>query len=315
MDKSLKYIVKVAELGNLNKAASLLEITASALSKYIISKEKELNVTLFKRVGKKFILTYAGQRYVAWAGKIVAMQDKMDEELKSIATGRSGIVHFGFQLMQSKVMISEIIPRFKRRYPNIDIVLKAHATSQIIQMLADHLLDFAITTLPNRFDDFMYEHLAFTEIVLAVPTGHPLINTAVKKEGFNHLWVDIQSVKDEHFVALFPDQDMRKYTDTLFDKEKIHPTIATQVPTSELALLCVANCYGVTITLDTAIEVTEYKDAVVPLSFGEKPEYHELAIVWHKSHHLQPSSRGLFDICIDYYRPAEKQNDPLNNCS
>ncbi|CAG9000772.1 MAG: HTH-type transcriptional activator CmpR [Candidatus Celerinatantimonas neptuna] len=302
MIKTLHYIITVAESGNLNKAASMLNITSSALSKYIISKEKELGVSLFERVGKRFELTYAGKRYVNWARKIGSLQERMDEELKSIAECRSGIIHFGFQLMQSKVIISQIIPEFKKRYPNIDIILNAHSTHTIMNMLEENRLDFAIVTSSTRHDDFSYEHLTFTEVVLALPKDHPLIQTAVKKEGFNHRWVDIRLFKDEPFVALFPDQAMRQFTDTLFDAEKIKPTIDIQVPTSELALLSVSNRYGVTITLDIAIEVTEYKDSLVPLSFGEKPQYHELALIWHKNHHLQNVSQGLFDICIDHYR-------------
>ncbi|CAM3840144.1 HTH-type transcriptional regulator CynR [Vibrio aerogenes CECT 7868] len=302
MAKSLNYIIEVAELGNLNKAAAALEITSSALSKYIISKEKELGVDLFERVGKKFVLTYAGQRYVQWAKKISQMQNKMDEELKSIAACRSGIIYFGFQLMMSKVVIADIIPQFKAQYPGIDIVLKAHATSQIIKMLEENQLDFAITTVKNRSDDFMYEHLAFAEVVLGVPKDHPLIQTAIKKDGFRYPWVDIQDFKDEHFVALFQDQEMRRLMDILFDKEKISPTMDIQVPTSELALLSVSNHYGVTVTLDTAIHVTGYKDEIVPLSFGERPEHHELVIIWHKNHRLQNFSQGLFETCAQYYR-------------
>ncbi|MCE0495801.1 LysR family transcriptional regulator [Vibrio salinus] len=309
MIKSLNYIVEVAEVGNLNKAASTLEITSSALSKYIILKEKELGVDLFDRVGKKFVLTYAGEKYVQWAKKIVSMQDKMDEELKSIAACQSGIIYFGFQLMMSKVIISDVIPQFKQQHPDIDIVLKAHSTSNIMSMLESNQLDFAVTTIKNRLDNFSYEHLASSEIVLAVHKDHPLVKTAVEKEGFRYPWIDIQSVKNESFIALFHDQEMRRFTEILFDKESMSPTIDTQVPTSELALLCVANKYGVTITLDTAINMTGYKNDIIPLSFGEHPEYHEMVIVWHKSHRLQKFTQGLFDICLDYYRVDDNTNN------
>lgn len=124
MAKSLNYIIEVAELGNLNKAAAALEITSSALSKYIISKEKELGVDLFERVGKKFVLTYAGQRYVQWAKKISQMQNKMDEELKSIAACRSGIIYFGFQLMMSKVVIADIILSLKHNIRGLILYLR-----------------------------------------------------------------------------------------------------------------------------------------------------------------------------------------------
>ena len=57
MDKSIEYILEVARCRGITKAAENLFITPSALSKYIISKERELGLPLFHRVGKEFVPT------------------------------------------------------------------------------------------------------------------------------------------------------------------------------------------------------------------------------------------------------------------
>ena len=59
MDKSIEYILEVARCRGITKAAENLFITPSALSKYIISKERELGLPLFHRVGKEFVPTAA----------------------------------------------------------------------------------------------------------------------------------------------------------------------------------------------------------------------------------------------------------------
>ena len=64
MDKNVQYILEVAKCGGITKAANNLYITPSALSKFVQAREEELNVQLFHRIGKRFVLTAAGEYYV-----------------------------------------------------------------------------------------------------------------------------------------------------------------------------------------------------------------------------------------------------------
>ena len=61
MDKNVQYILEVAKCGGITKAANNLYITPSALSKFVQAREEELNVQLFHRIGKRFVLTAAGE--------------------------------------------------------------------------------------------------------------------------------------------------------------------------------------------------------------------------------------------------------------
>ena len=65
MDKNVQYILEVAKCGGITKAANNLYITPSALSKFVQAREEELNVQLFHRIGKRFVLTAAGG--IMWA--------------------------------------------------------------------------------------------------------------------------------------------------------------------------------------------------------------------------------------------------------
>ena len=64
MDKNIQYILEVARCGGITRAAEKLYITPSALSKFVQAREEEMNIRLFRRLGKKFVLTDAGQYYV-----------------------------------------------------------------------------------------------------------------------------------------------------------------------------------------------------------------------------------------------------------
>ncbi len=88
--KEQQYVCVLAECGSITRAAKELYISQPALSIYINNLEKSLNVKLFERVGKRFILTYAGERYVEKARAMLRLEEEFEEELKDITGNYTG---------------------------------------------------------------------------------------------------------------------------------------------------------------------------------------------------------------------------------
>ena len=87
--KEQEYVCALAENGTITAAAKELFISQPALSIYINNLEKSLGVRLFERVGKQFILTYAGEQYVEKAKLILQLSHELDEKLKEITADAS----------------------------------------------------------------------------------------------------------------------------------------------------------------------------------------------------------------------------------
>ena len=96
--KVLKYFVQVAKDQSYTRAAEHLFLSQPALSIYINNLEKSLNVKLFERVGKRFILTYAGERYVEKARAMLRLEEEFEEELKDITGNYTGRIRIGVQV-------------------------------------------------------------------------------------------------------------------------------------------------------------------------------------------------------------------------
>ena len=93
--KEQEYVCALAENGTITAAAKELFISQPALSIYINNLEKSLGVRLFERVGKQFILTYAGEQYVEKAKLILQLSHELDEKLKDITGNYSGRIRIG----------------------------------------------------------------------------------------------------------------------------------------------------------------------------------------------------------------------------
>lgn len=302
MDKSLEYILEVARSGSIAQSAKKLYITPSALSKYIQNKEQELGVRLFDRTGKKFVLTYAGARYVEWSKEIVNLQERMQEELHNIAKEDAGRVHIGFPIIQSKPIISKVIPEYKKLYPNMEIVLEESSSIELEKQVAENRLDFAVVTTERIQPKIIYQKISGSQMVLAVPANHPIIATAVEKRGFRYPWIDITQTAGENYIVLYREQMLRRFADRLFETYHMAPNMPIQVFMIETTLQCVANNLGVTITVDTPVlnADQEVREKIAMLSFGEIPVERNLYVMHHKDHYIEKPVQALMDLCRKY---------------
>lgn len=114
MDKNVQYILEVAKCGGITKAANNLYITPSALSKFVQAREEELNVQLFHRIGKRFVLTAAGEYYVGRCKEIETIQKEITIQMERFSSMSHGMIRIGVQPSFSDLVLKDIIPSFRR---------------------------------------------------------------------------------------------------------------------------------------------------------------------------------------------------------
>ena len=90
-----RYLMTVAKVRNITKAAAQLHISQPALTKAIHRQEKELGVTLFDRSVQPLTLTYAGERYFESVSKLLDIDTELREEMRNIARGTRERIRIG----------------------------------------------------------------------------------------------------------------------------------------------------------------------------------------------------------------------------
>jgi len=77
--QQLIYIVKIAELKSMNKAAAELYVSQPALSATIKDVEKEINMSVFFRSNKGISVTPEGEEFLKYARQMVELGDVINE--------------------------------------------------------------------------------------------------------------------------------------------------------------------------------------------------------------------------------------------
>ena len=88
--KQLRYIVTVADTGNITEAASKLYIAQPSLTAAIRELENEYGITIFKRSNKGVEVTPEGEEFLGYARQVLEQTDLIEERY----TGNKGKVRF-----------------------------------------------------------------------------------------------------------------------------------------------------------------------------------------------------------------------------
>jgi len=171
--RQLVAFTTVLAAGGFTKAARTLHLTQSALSHQIKTLETQLGVQVFTRLGKRTLLTQAGEILLKHA--TVVLRELADAnqallELREPDRGRLRIAAAGYSCHQ---LLPRLLQEFKAKYPRVELSVSAEYTGEAVQHLQAGELDVALVVMPPPIHGLTLEPLAWDELLVIVPPGHP----------------------------------------------------------------------------------------------------------------------------------------------
>ena len=221
--KEQRYVCKLAEIGSLSIAAQELYISQPALSLYISNLEKTLGVKLFERVGKKFVLTYAGELYVEHAKKMLALKESFDIELASVKRGNKERIRIGMQSIRSSSLSPILIKRFIDEFPNVDLIWYEGNYGNMENRLTNNQLDLFFCNCPYFKSEFEYIPIFNDDMLFLVNKNNPLIRNAHYSRGMDYPWIDLRIFENERFILFNEGQSLRSFANQVFEECNLKP--------------------------------------------------------------------------------------------
>ncbi|HTJ99506.1 MAG TPA: LysR family transcriptional regulator [Bordetella sp.] len=132
----MELFVEVARAKSFSRAAIVLGMPKSTLSRQVAELERTLGVQLLSRTTRRVELTDAGSRYFARCQHIVAEAQIADEEIQGLASKPAGPLRVNMPVDFGTDFLAESLMAFSRRYPDVtfhlDMAAPEHA-GQVFQ--------------------------------------------------------------------------------------------------------------------------------------------------------------------------------------
>src|SRR5205807_9627166 len=90
--RHLRLLAAVAEEGSVTQAGRRLHVTQSALSHQLRDAEEKLGTALFLRLGKKMVLTPAGEKMLDSARKVLDELRCAESQIEGMRGGTRGVI-------------------------------------------------------------------------------------------------------------------------------------------------------------------------------------------------------------------------------
>jgi DNA-binding transcriptional LysR family regulator len=138
----LRTLVAAQQLGGFNRAANHVGRSQSAISQQIRKLEERVGQPLFRKQGRGLALTEAGEIVLAYAQRIVDLNDEAVAALRGFAI--NGVVRFGLPGDFSETWLPDALGMFKRAHPTVRVEATVDRNTSLVERLEKGQLDLAV---------------------------------------------------------------------------------------------------------------------------------------------------------------------------
>lgn len=137
----LNYVFLVAEHGSIRRAADVLSMSQSTVSRRIALLERRIGVRLFDRKRTGVRLTAAGERFVRHAEFGADYLRQAVNEMSLIRRGELGEIRIGLLASLARGKLGEILGQYHLKYPDIDVKIEETSSESAIAAVLTGRLD------------------------------------------------------------------------------------------------------------------------------------------------------------------------------
>ncbi|MGM0881652.1 MAG: LysR family transcriptional regulator [Bacillota bacterium] len=243
--KQLKAFCTVASELSFTRAAEVLTYAQSSVTAQIQSLEQRFGVPLFNRLGKRVVLTEAGQRLLFYAEKMLQLAD----EAQIIVPGNeepSGVLRIGAPESLFTYRLPPVLREFRSRCPKVELHFHPGDCSGLRRDLAQGTLDAALLLVqPFQSDTLIVEQLFQERLFLIAEPNHPLAVTETVLPG---------NLAGEVILVTEAGCSYRELFEQTLRAAGVHPSTKLEFVSVEAIKQCVMTGMGIAILPEIAVK-------------------------------------------------------------
>lgn len=196
----LRILKAIAAEGSFKRAADSLYVSQPAVSLQVQNLERQLDVPLFDRGGRRAQLTEAGHLLLEYGDRILALCQETCRAIEDLQTLQGGTLIIGASQTTGTYLMPKLIGLFRQTYPDVAVQLHVHSTRRTCWSVVNGQVDLAIIggEVPLELQSSLeVELFAEDDLALVLPVFHPLAQKeTIQREDLYRLgfiMLDVQS--------------------------------------------------------------------------------------------------------------------------
>lgn len=171
--RQVRAFCALARTGSFTKAARELHLTQSGVSHSMKALESDIGCRLLNRMGKKVVLTQAGEQFLHHSKKILQEMAAARETLGHLGKWGKGRLRIGASTTACQHIIPPVLREFKESFPQHAITLEPGDTPELVEALLNQRIDLALTLKASNESQLEFHPLFTDELHFIVAALHP----------------------------------------------------------------------------------------------------------------------------------------------
>lgn len=187
----LKVFYEVAKSQKIVEASKRLCVTQPAVSTQIKLFEESCNLCLFKRNGRRILLTKSGHILLQLCHQFFDLGKKIEDSIKDLQEAKIGILEFGTTKTGVRYLLPPYINTFHALYPDVKFILDEGDSREMARSLLKFQNELVVVSKVEELNGVKYEPFLKERVLLFASPDHPL---AKKKKGILFHELEGQSI-------------------------------------------------------------------------------------------------------------------------
>jgi DNA-binding transcriptional LysR family regulator len=171
--RQVRAFCVLARTGSFTQTARELHLTQSGISHSIKSLESDIGCRLLDRLGKKVVLTQAGEQFLQHATKILQEMEHARMTLGHLGKWGQGRLRLGITTSACQHVLPAVLREFKESFPEHVITIEPGDSADLVNSLLNHRIDLAMCPELGNDPQLEIHHLFTDELQFIVGAMHP----------------------------------------------------------------------------------------------------------------------------------------------
>jgi DNA-binding transcriptional LysR family regulator len=286
--RQLRAFATLARTGSFTQAARELHLTQSAISHSIKALETDVGCRLLDRLGKRVVLTLAGEQLLHHTGKVLQEMEGARESLRHLGKWGHGRLRLGASTTACQHLIPQVLREFKESFPEHVISIESGDTPALVTSLLRHRVDLALSLEAENEPQLEFHPLFTDELHFIVGALHPWARARQ---------VEREAIPRQNYITYSKSSVTFRLTEDYFRRENIVLNTVIELGSMEATKELVKLGLGICILAPWVAKKEIEEGSLVALPLGRRKLTRRWGILHWKGKRLNLAEETFIGLC------------------
>jgi DNA-binding transcriptional LysR family regulator len=171
--RQLRAFAILASTGSFTQTAKKLFLSQSAVSHSMKALEEDVGCRLLDRMGKRVVLTQAGEQLLQHTERILHEMAAGRASLQALGKWGKGRLRLGASSAACQYILPAVLREFKESFPECQISIEPGDIQESFELLQNNRIDLAVALQPKHEDPMEFLPLFSDELFFLMSPLHP----------------------------------------------------------------------------------------------------------------------------------------------